>query len=219
VTGVEEAVEAFAKGQIVVVVDDAARENEGDLIVAAEHITAETIAFFLQHTSGFICVACDADRIDSLELPLMVAHNTELFSTAFTVTVDAIGLTTTGISASDRAATIRQLANPTSRPGDFARPGHVHVLRAQHGGVLKRRGHTEAGVDLARMAGLQPAAAICEVVSADKLSMARTPELQRLANEYELPMISINDLAAHRRAASSTEIDLTTKAGSSHIWS
>ena len=196
---IEEAVEAIAAGKVVVVVDDASRENEGDLIVAAEFATAETIAFFLNHTSGVICMPMVGARLDELELPPMVAQNTESNRTAFTVSVDIRHGTTTGISAADRATTIAALIDPATRPGDLARPGHVFPLRARQGGVLNRAGHTEATVDLARLAGLYPAGVLCEVVSEDKQSMARLPELERFAARHGLPLISIADLIRFRR--------------------
>ncbi|MDP1807241.1 MAG: 3,4-dihydroxy-2-butanone-4-phosphate synthase, partial [Acidimicrobiales bacterium] len=154
---IEEAVAAFAAGKIVVVVDDAARENEGDLVMAAEAATAENIAFFLNHTSGVICMPMMGDRLDALDLPPMVLDNTDRNRTAFTVSVDARQGVTTGISASDRASTIAALIDPRTRPGDLARPGHVFPLRFREGGVLNRAGHTEATVDLARLAGMYPA--------------------------------------------------------------
>lgn len=198
-TPIEEAVAAFAAGRIVVVVDDASRENEGDLVVAAEFATADTIAFFLNHTSGVICMPMLGDRLDELDLPPMVLDNTESNRTAFTVSVDGRHGTTTGISAADRALTIAALIDPDTRPHDLARPGHVFPLRFREGGVLNRAGHTEATVDLARLAGLYPAGVLCEVVSADKGSMARLPELERLAQRYDLPIISIADLIRFRR--------------------
>jgi len=196
---IEEAVAAFAAGKIVVVVDDAARENEGDLVMAAEAATAENIAFFLNHTSGVICMPMMGDRLDALDLPPMVLDNTESNRTAFTVSVDVRHGVTTGISASDRAATIAALIDPKTRPGDLARPGHVFPLRFREGGVLNRAGHTEATVDLARLGGMYPAGVLCEVVSADKQSMARLPELERLAAKHGLPLISIADLIRFRR--------------------
>ena len=196
---IEEAIAAIAAGKVVVVVDDASRENEGDLIVAAEFATAETIAFFLNHTSGVICMPMVGARLDELELPPMVVDNTESNRTAFTVSVDYRHGTTTGISAADRATTIAALIDPATRPGDLARPGHVFPLRARQGGVLNRAGHTEATVDLARLAGLYPAGVLCEVVSEDKQSMARLPELERFAATHELPLISIADLIRYRR--------------------
>ena len=196
---IEEAVAAFAAGKIVVVVDDAARENEGDLVMAAEAASAENIAFFLNHTSGVICMPMMGDRLDALDLPPMVLDNTESNRTAFTVSVDGRHGVTTGISAADRAATIAALIDPKTRPGDLARPGHVFPLRFREGGVLNRAGHTEATVDLARLAGMYPAGVLCEVVSEDKQSMARLPELERLAEKHGLPLISIADLIRFRR--------------------
>jgi 3,4-dihydroxy 2-butanone 4-phosphate synthase / GTP cyclohydrolase II len=196
---IEEAVAAFAAGKIVVVVDDASRENEGDLVMAAEAATAENIAFFLNHTSGVICMPMLGERLDELDLPPMVLDNTESNRTAFTVSVDGRHGVTTGISAADRAATIAALIDPTTRPGDLARPGHVFPLRFREGGVLNRAGHTEATIDLARLAGMYPAGVLCEVVSEDKQSMARLPELERLAEEHGMPLISIADLIRFRR--------------------
>src|SRR5580700_12082369 len=170
---IEEATASIAAGHMVVVVDDEDRENEGDLIVAAEHATPEVMAFFVRNTSGLICASITSDRADELDLPLMVARNTESQRTAFTVTVDYRTGTTTGISATDRSLTARALVNPETRPGDLTRPGHLHVLRARDGGVLKRAGHTEAAVDLARLAGCTPAGVLCEVVTEDGLGMAR----------------------------------------------
>ena len=196
---IEKAVAAFAQGEIVVVVDDASRENEGDLIIAAEYATPERIAFFLSHTSGVICMPMLGERLDELELPPMVVDNTESNRTAFTVSVDARNVTTTGISAADRSATVQALIDPATRPADLARPGHVFPLRYRDGGVLKRSGHTEAAVDLARMAGLYPAGVLCEVVTEDKAEMARLPELERFADTHGLLLISIADLIRYRR--------------------
>ena len=196
---IEEAIAAIGRGEIVIVVDDEDRENEGDLIMAAEFATPENIAFFLSHTSGLICVPMTGERLDQLDLPLMVSTNTESQRTAFTVTVDYRHGTTTGISAADRAATIRALIDPATRPTDLARPGHILPLRYRTGGVLKRAGHTEAAVDLARFAGLYPAGVLCEVVNEDKTEMARLPELAALAKKHDLPLISIADLIRYRR--------------------
>ena len=196
---IDEAVAAIGRGEMVVVVDDEDRENEGDLIMAAEFATPESIAFLIQHTSGLICVPMEGGRLDELDLPLMVHENTESQRTAFTVTVDYRHGTTTGISAHDRAATVKALIDPATRPVDLARPGHIHVLRARDGGVLKRAGHTEAAIDLARMAGLYPAGVLCEIVTEDKLEMARLPELRRFAKEHGLCLITIADLARYRR--------------------
>ncbi|HET6809633.1 MAG TPA: bifunctional 3,4-dihydroxy-2-butanone-4-phosphate synthase/GTP cyclohydrolase II [Acidimicrobiales bacterium] len=196
---IEDAIAAVGRGEIIIVVDDQDRENEGDLIMAAEYATPERIAFFLAHTSGLICVPMTGDRLDQLDLPLMVSTNTESQRTAFTVTVDYRHGTTTGISAADRAATIQALIDPATRPKDLARPGHILPLRYRTGGVLKRAGHTEAAVDLTRAAGLYPAGVLCEVVSADKTEMARLPELIDLARRESLLMISIADLIRYRR--------------------
>ena len=196
---VDDAVAAIGRGEIVVVVDDHDRENEGDLIMAAEFATAEKIAFFLAHTSGVICMPMTGERLDELELPPMVSENTESNRTAFTVSVDARNGTTTGISASDRARTIGALIDPATRPRDLARPGHMYPLRYREGGVLKRGGHTEATVDLARLAGLYPAGVLCELVTEDKSGMARLPELERFAAKHNMPLISIADLIRYRR--------------------
>jgi len=196
---IEDAIDAISRGEIVVVVDDEDRENEGDLIMAAEFATPEKIAFFLAHTSGLICVPMTGERLDDLDLPLMVSTNTESQRTAFTVTVDYRHGTTTGISAVDRAATIQALIDPGTKPSDLARPGHILPLRYRTGGVLKRAGHTEASVDLARAAGLFPAGVLCEVLSEDKTDMARLPELERFAAEHDLLLISIADLIRYRR--------------------
>ncbi|HLN17600.1 MAG TPA: bifunctional 3,4-dihydroxy-2-butanone-4-phosphate synthase/GTP cyclohydrolase II [Acidimicrobiales bacterium] len=198
-SSIDEAVGAIRRGGMVVVVDDEDRENEGDLVMAAEFATPDRIAFFLAHTSGVICAPITDERADALELPLMVAANTEAQRTAFTVSVDCRHGTTTGISASDRAATIAALIDPDTRPGDLNRPGHIFPLRYRPGGVLKRAGHTEATVDLARMAGLTPAGVLCEIVSEDKASMARLPELRRFAATHDLPLITIADLVRYRR--------------------
>ena len=196
---IEDAIAAIGRGEIVVVVDDEDRENEGDLIMAAEHVTPEKIAFFLQHTSGLICAPITGERCDELELPLMVSNNTESHRTAFTVSIDYRHGTSTGISAYDRAATAQALIDPSTKPRDLARPGHIFPLRYREGGVLKRAGHTEAAVDLARMAGLYPAGILCEVVDEDKTDMARLPELERFCDTHGLLLISIADLVRYRR--------------------
>jgi 3,4-dihydroxy 2-butanone 4-phosphate synthase/GTP cyclohydrolase II len=196
---VEDAIAAVGRGEIVVVVDDEDRENEGDLIMAADAVTPEKIAFFIAHTSGLICVPLTPERVEHLDLPLMVSNNTEMQRTAFTVSVDARHGTTTGISASDRSATIQALADPRTRPTDLNRPGHIFPLRYRPGGVLKRAGHTEAAVDLARAAGMSPAGVLCEVVSEDKSTMARLPELEKFAATHQLHLISIADLIRYRR--------------------
>jgi 3,4-dihydroxy 2-butanone 4-phosphate synthase/GTP cyclohydrolase II len=196
---IEDAVAAVGRGEIVIVVDDEDRENEGDLIMAAEFATPEAIAFFLHHTSGVICAPVTSERARELDLPLMVANNTESMRTAFTVSVDYRHDTTTGISAHDRATTIKALVDPSTRPTDLLRPGHIFPLEAREGGVLKRAGHTEAAMDLARMAGLYPAGVLCELVNEAKDDMARVPELERFAAEHDLLLISIADLIRYRR--------------------
>ena len=198
-SAVEDAIAAVGRGEIVVVVDDEDRENEGDLIMAADAATPEKIAFFIAHTSGLICVPLTPERVEHLDLPLMVAANTEAQRTAFTISVDYRHGTTTGISASDRSATIRALADPHTRPTDLNRPGHIFPLRYRPGGVLKRAGHTEAAVDLARAAGMSPAGVLCEVVSEDKTGMARLAELKVFSKRYGLHLISIADLVRYRR--------------------
>jgi len=196
---IEDAVAAIGRGEIVVVVDDEDRENEGDLIMAADAVTPEAIAFFLKHSSGVICAPITAERAQELDLRPMVEQNTESMRTAFTVTVDYRHDTTTGISAADRSSTIRSLVDPATRPGDLARPGHIFPLVAREGGVLKRAGHTEAAIDLARMAGMTPAGVLCEIVKEDKLEMARVPDLVAFAREHGLLFISIADLVRYRR--------------------
>ena len=196
---IDEAIEAIAQKKIVIVVDDEDRENEGDLVMAAEAATPENIAFFLAYTSGVICVPLEPERADELDLPLMVVANTEAQRTAFTVSVDYRHGTTTGISSSDRATTIQALIDPATRPTDLNRPGHIFPLRYRPGGVLKRAGHTEATVDLSRLAGLAPAGVLCEVVTEDKSGMARLEELEAFAARHDMPMISIADLIRYRR--------------------
>ena len=195
---IPEAVAAIGRGEIVVVVDDEDRENEGDLIMASEAVTPEKIAFFVRHTSGVICAPLTGERLDELDIPLMVRDNTEAQRTAFTYSVDYRHDTTTGISAADRAATLLALIDPATRPGDLARPGHIFPLRYAEGGVLKRAGHTEAAVDLARMAGMYPAGVLCEIVNDDG-TMARVPDLVRFCEEHDLLLISIAELIRYRR--------------------
>ncbi|MFI9646814.1 bifunctional 3,4-dihydroxy-2-butanone-4-phosphate synthase/GTP cyclohydrolase II [Streptomyces sp. NPDC052040] len=216
---VEQAIADIAAGRPVVVVDDEDRENEGDLVIAAEKATPEIVAFMMSECRGLICAPMEGDELDRLELPQMVDHNTESMRTAFTVSVDASGAhgVTTGISASDRAATLRLLAGGEAGPGDFVRPGHIFPLRARPGGVLVRNGHTEAAVDLARLAGLRPAGAIVEIAGEDG-HMLRLPELVPFARKHGLTIISIEDLIAHRRSAEPTvrreaEVNLPTAFG------
>ena len=196
---VPDAIAAIGRGEVVVVVDDEDRENEGDLIMAAQFATAEKLAFFVNHTSGVICAPLPGQRCDELRLDLMVQDNTEVMRTAFTVTVDYRHGTTTGISAADRALTLRALADPAASAADFARPGHIFPLRARPGGVLKRAGHTEAAVDLCLLAGLAPVGVLCEIVKPDG-TMARVPDLIEFAREHGLVFISIADLIRHRRS-------------------
>jgi 3,4-dihydroxy 2-butanone 4-phosphate synthase / GTP cyclohydrolase II len=196
---IEEAVAAIGRGEIVVVVDDEDRENEGDLIMAAEYATPEHIAFFLRHTSGVICATLTSERARELDLDPMVVQNTESQRTAFLVTVDYRHGTSTGISAGDRAATIRSLVDPATRAGDLLRPGHIFPLEAREGGVLKRAGHTEASIDLARLAGCYPAGVLCEIVTEKKDEMARLPDLEAFSEEHGLLLITIADLIRYRR--------------------
>ncbi|MEU9734678.1 bifunctional 3,4-dihydroxy-2-butanone-4-phosphate synthase/GTP cyclohydrolase II [Streptomyces sp. NPDC048002] len=216
---VEQAVADIAAGRPVVVVDDENRENEGDLVIAAEKATPEIIAFMMSECRGMICAPMEGEDLDRLDLPLMVENNTESMRTAFTVTVDASAAhgVTTGISASDRATTLRLLASGDAVPGDFVRPGHIFPLRARPGGVLVRDGHTEAAVDLARLAGLRPAGAIVEIAGEDG-RMLRLPELIPFARKHGLTIISIEDLIAYRRSAEPTvrreaEVHLPTSHG------
>lgn len=194
---IEDALETFARGGMVVVVDDEDRENEGDIIIASDAITPEAVAFMMKHARGLICVAMEGERLDALDIPLMVPDNTEYLKTAFTVSVDYIHGTTTGISAADRAATVRALMDETSAPADFARPGHIFPLRAHPRGVLGRPGHTEAAVDLARLTGRRPSGVICEVANDDG-TMARLPELLEFCRLHDLPIITIEELIRYR---------------------
>ncbi|GAB3717627.1 bifunctional 3,4-dihydroxy-2-butanone-4-phosphate synthase/GTP cyclohydrolase II [Nocardiopsis nanhaiensis] len=196
---IEDAIVEFANGRAIVVVDDEDRENEGDLIFAAELATPELLAFMIRYTSGVVCVPMEGDALDRLELPLMTARNEESLRTAYTVTVDAREGVSTGISAADRAHTIRLLAAAESRPTDFVRPGHILPLRARPGGVLARRGHTEASIDFARLAGLNPSGVLAEVVNDDG-TMARLPRLREFADEHGLKLVSVEQLAAYRAA-------------------
>lgn len=194
---IQEALDDFREGKFVIVVDDEDRENEGDFIIAAEKITPEKVNFMLQHGRGVLCCPITEQRCAELDLMHQVANNTSMLGTPFTVTVDKLENCTTGVSAADRAATIRALADPASRPETFGRPGHINPLYAKAGGVLQRAGHTEAGVDLARLAGLYPAAALIEIMNADG-TMARMPQLLEVAKEFNLKIITIKDLIAFR---------------------
>jgi 3,4-dihydroxy 2-butanone 4-phosphate synthase/GTP cyclohydrolase II len=195
---IPEAISDIKAGKFVITVDDEDRENEGDLVMAADKVTTEAINFMAKNARGLICVPITAQRADELNIPLMVTENTSKFTTAFTVPVDAKNNITTGISASDRAETVKVMIDPASKPDDLARPGHMFPLRARDGGVLVRAGHTEAIVDLSRIAGLYPAGIICEIMNEDG-TMARLPQLQVMAKKYGLKIISIADLIAYRR--------------------
>lgn len=194
---VPEAIEEIRRGRMVIVIDDDDRENEGDLVAAAELVTPEVITFMATRGRGLICLPLTRERVQELQLPPMVSHNTEHWETAFTVSIDAKGVST-GISAADRALTIRLAADPQRGARDFLRPGHIFPLEAQPGGVLKRAGHTEAAVDLARMAGLRPAGVICEIMNDDG-TMARTPQLERFAADHGLKIVTIAEIIRHRR--------------------
>ncbi|HEX6145839.1 MAG TPA: 3,4-dihydroxy-2-butanone-4-phosphate synthase, partial [Acidimicrobiia bacterium] len=195
---IEDIIAAVGRGEMVIMVDDQDRENEGDLIVAADAVTPQQLGFMLRHTSGIICLPVVGERLDELDLPMMVARNTDVRRTAFTVSIDVREGTTTGISASDRWKTIRAVLDPATRPQDLARPGHMYPLRYEPGGVLKRAGHTEAAVDLARVAGRYPAGVLAEVMNDDG-SVARVPELLEFAEEHDLLIGTIADLIAYRR--------------------
>ena len=215
---IEDALREFQKGNFVIVVDDEDRENEGDFIIAAEKVTPEKVNFMIRNGRGELCAPISEDRCAELELQMQVANNTSLHETPFTITVDLIGSgCTTGVSMYDRAMTIRALANPETKPSDLARPGHIHPLRARNRGVLRRAGHTEAAVDLARLAGLYPAAALIEIINEDG-TMARLPQLMEIAKQFDLKIISIKDLIAYRLKQESivekgVEVDLPTKYG------
>src|SRR5216684_1909320 len=195
--GIEETIAAIRAGQMVIVVDDEDRENEGDLTIAAEKITPQTINFMAQYGRGLICLAMTPGRLDALEIPLMVSQNSSRFETAFCVSIEAKERTTTGISAADRAATVLTAIDPSTKPSDLVRPGHVFPLRARSAGVLVRAGQTEAAVDLARLAGLRPAGVICEIMNEDG-TMARVPQLTDFARRHNLLVITVADLISYR---------------------
>ncbi len=214
---IEDAIQDFKEGKFVIVVDDEDRENEGDLIIAAEKITAEKVNFMLKHARGVLCAPTTISRCKELDLPRQVSENTSVLGTPFTVTIDKREGCTTGVSAHDRAATIRALADPTSTPQTFGRPGHVSPLYAQDHGVLRRSGHTEATIDLCHMAGLYPAGALMEIMNDDG-TMARLPELIAMARQYDLKIISIKDMIAYRLQRDSlievgNEVDMPTQWG------
>lgn len=218
---IEEAIKDFKEGKFVIVVDDEDRENEGDLIMAAEMITPEKVNFMLKNARGVLCAPITLSRCEELDLPRQVVDNTSVLGTPFTVTIDKLEGCTTGVSAHDRAATILALADPTSTPQTFGRPGHINPLYAQDNGVLRRCGHTEATVDLCRLAGLYPAGALMEIMNEDG-SMARMPELQKLAKQWGMKIISIGDLIAYRLQKESIidvgeEVEMPTQYGSFHL--
>src|SRR5436190_5494545 len=219
---IEDAVAAIRAGRMIIVVDDEDRENEGDLTIAAEKITPDAINFMARYGRGLICLSMTPERIDELEVPLMVSQNTSRFETAFCVTFEAKGRTTTGISAADRAATVAAAIDPGTRPTDLARPGHTFPLRARPGGVIERAGQTEAAIDLARAAGLYPAGVICEIMNEDG-TMARVPELTKFARKHGLLMITIADLIKYRHRNESlvkrvSTVKLHTKYGEFLIY-
>ena len=215
---IDEAIQEFKNGNFVIVVDDEDRENEGDFIIAAEKITPEKVNFMISNGRGELCAPISEDRCAELELDMQVVTNTSLHETPFTITVDLIGSgCTTGVSMYDRATTIKALADPNTKPSDLARPGHIHPLRARNRGVLRRAGHTEAAVDLARLAGFAPAAALIEIINPDG-TMARLPQLLEIAKKFNLKIVSIKDLIAYRLKQDSivekgVEVDLPTKYG------
>ena len=214
---VEEAVRDFKEGKFVIVVDDEDRENEGDLIIAAEKITPEKVNFMLKNARGVLCAPITLSRCKELDLPHQVMDNTSVLGTPFTVTVDKLEGCTTGVSAHDRAETIKALADPTSTPHTFGRPGHINPLYAQDNGVLRRSGHTEAAIDLCKMAGLYPAGALMEIMNDDG-TMARLPQLRKMAEQYSLKIISIKDMIAYRLKTESlievgNKVDMPTKYG------
>ena len=218
---IEEAIADFREGKFVIVVDDEDRENEGDLIIAAEKVTPEKINFMLKNARGVLCAPITVSRCEELDLPHQVTNNTSVLGTPFTVTIDKLEGCSTGVSAADRAATIRALADPSSTPETFGRPGHINPLYAQEKGVLRRAGHTEACVDMCRLAGLYPAAALMEIMNDDG-TMARLPELREMADTHNIKLISIADLIAYRLKKESIvekgeEVDMPTIYGHFHL--
>lgn len=221
IKNIELAIEDFRQGKFVIVVDDEDRENEGDFITAAETITAEKVNFMLQNGRGVLCAPITISRAEELQLPHQVEENTSMLGTPFTVTVDLLEGCTTGVSAHDRAATIRALADPNRKPSDFGRPGHINPLYAQDKGVLRRAGHTEAAIDLARLAGMQPASALIEILNEDG-TMARMPQLREVAERFNMRIITIKDLISYRLGRESlvekgVEADMPTEHGHFHI--
>ena len=217
IDNIEAAVKDFAEGKFVIVVDDEDRENEGDLIVAAEKITPEKVNFMLKHARGVLCAPITISRCEELDLPHQVSDNTSMLGTPFTVTIDKLEGCSTGVSAHDRAATIQALADPASTPQTFGRPGHINPLYAQDNGVLRRSGHTEAAIDLCKLAGLYPAGALMEIMNEDG-TMARMPELRKMAEEWGMRIVSIKDLIAYRLTKESIievgdEVEMPTEYG------
>ncbi len=217
ISNIEAAIKDFAEGKFVIVVDDEDRENEGDLIIAAEKITPEKVNFMLKHARGVLCAPITLSRCEELDLPHQVSDNTSMLGTPFTITIDKLEGCSTGVSARDRAATIKALADPSSTPQTFGRPGHINPLYAQDNGVLRRSGHTEAAVDLCKLAGLYPAGALMEIMNEDG-SMARMPQLQKMAAEWDLKIVTIKDLIAFRLQRESIievgdEVDMPTEYG------
>ncbi len=213
---IESAIEDIKEGKMVIVVDDEDRENEGDLVMAAEKATTQTINFMIKEARGLVCTPLEKERLEELEIPLMTSQNTDPHETAFTISVDHVS-TRTGISAEERARTIQELVNPASGPEDFNKPGHIFPLQARKGGVLRRAGHTEAAVDLAKLAGLKPAAVICEIIKDDG-TMARLPDLEEFAEDHNLKLISIADLIKYKKKREKlikleAEAELPTKHG------
>ncbi|ANB13464.1 3,4-dihydroxy-2-butanone-4-phosphate synthase RIB3 [Sugiyamaella lignohabitans] len=200
---IPDAIKAYKEGQFLVVLDDESRENEGDLIIAASQVTTEKMAFLVRYSSGYVCAPVSKEIADRLELPLMLADRSDRHGTAYTVSVDFAEGTTTGISAHDRALTARKLADPTTKADDFLKPGHLLPLRAVDGGVLARRGHTEAAVDLSRLAGFEPAGVICEIVRDEDGLMARRDDCLKFAKEHNMKIITIDALVEHLKSASS----------------
>ncbi len=218
---VEDAVQAVRDGRMIIIVDDEDRENEGDLMIAAEKITADAVNFMTKHGRGLICLPLSRERLEELQLPLMVSENTARFQTAFTVSIDAKEGVSTGISAHDRARTVQAALDPKTRPEDLARPGHIFPLQAREGGVLARAGQTEASVDLARLAGMTPAAVICEIMNEDG-TMARMPQLEEFGRAHDIPILSVASLIRYRMkhetlVRKTCEADLPTKVGQFRI--
>lgn len=219
---VEEAVEEIKQGRVIIIIDDEDRENEGDFVCAAEYITPDIVNFMVTHGKGMLCVALSGKRLDELGLPLMVDKNSALHGTQFTVTVDAIEGTSTGISAADRAMTIKKLTDPNSKASDFAKPGHIFPLKAFEEGVLRRAGHTEAAVDLCRLAKMTPGGVLCEILKDDG-EMARVPDLQKIAKKFNLKIVTVKDIITYRLTKERlveriSDINFPTKHGDFHLY-